>query len=123
MSGGAMRSTSTPLATAPGPTTLLRRALACALALSLILGLLFMAAPDHAAAASPSGVAIATTLDGAPDLALNGETGTHCHCQTTVPATIEFALVRAANHRAFAVAHDRELTSAATDRLPEPPRV
>lgn len=122
MNDGAMRSYSTTEAIVSGPTTLLRRALACAMALSLILGLFLMSVSSHAALAYPAGVANTVTSATAADLAQDVETGVHCHCQTTIPSTPAVAVTRGGAHRIFDVAHDPERPSAAAQRQPEPPR-
>ena len=118
-----MRSYPSTRATVSGPTTLLRRVSACALALLLILGLLLMSAANHGAVASPAGIASVTASELVPELGETGVTGSHCHCQTTVPNVIEIANVRAVTHRTFDLYDDRERGSVAADLQPEPPKV
>jgi hypothetical protein len=106
-----------------GESTLLRRAFSWALALSLVLGLLFIAASNHAAVASPAVVSSAVATDMTPDLAEGAETGSHCHCQAMLPRTIGIAEAGAVASGGFVVSHDRDRPSPTLELLPKPPRV
>jgi hypothetical protein len=120
MSSDAMRAD--PATPASEPSALLRRVFACALAITLMLGLVLMSSSNHGAPVSSVGISSAIASDIMPDLGEGGETGSHCHCQTTVPGKIQIANIRAFGHEAFDLAHDPDLASVAADLQPEPPR-